>query len=497
MNIFKFSVCIPLLAGIIFAPLTAESKKLDLKVSVPVEKNDFSDLLLLDRKIVKSETNSEDPINNLIVDEEPIKTVINNGLLSVVYENNQKTIQIIDSYEFDGEILAQYDLEDVLKLNFDTLGTTSYECQVCRPTGPTGFTGATGSFGMTGATGNTGATGLTGVTGATGAKGNTGATGTTGFGVTGPSGGTGATGATGNTGIQGLLGLTGTTGSTGATGPTGVTGATGVTGITGFLGSAGFAGLTGSTGATGATGLRGPTGTTGFTGPTGATGFTGATGPTGRTGATGATGVTGFTGITGFTGAPGATGFTGSTGLTGITGLTGATGVQIGGAIIPFASGLPGTMTTVLGGLLNTSFSPAFGFSANGISIVGNSFTLLDNSSFSMSSAGTLTSITAYFSSTAALSLVGSTVTITAQVYTSTTPNNVFTAVPGAVVTLAPALTGAISIGTISNGITTGLNIPLAAGTRVLVVFSSNVTAGIDIATAIIGYGSAGITIQQ
>ncbi len=60
---------------------------------------------------------------------------------------------------------------------------------------------------------------------------------------------------------------------------------------------------------------------------------------------------------------------------------------------------------------------------------------------------------------TAALSLVGSTVTITAQLYSSTVPNNLFTPIPGAIVTLAPSLTGILSIGNISNGITTGLNI--------------------------------------
>ncbi len=77
------------------------------------------------------------------------------------------------------------------------------------------------------------------------------------------------------------------------------------------------------------------------------------------------------------------------------------------------------------------------------------------NFAFSVPRAGTITSIAAYFSTTLALSLLGTTVTITAQLYSSTTPNNIFTAIPGASVTLAPPLTGVLALGTISNGITT------------------------------------------
>ena len=58
--------------------------------------------------------------------------------------------------------------------------------------------------------------------------------------------------------------------------------------------------------------------------------------------------------------------------------------------------------------------------------------------SFSLPEDGTITSVSAFFSATSALSLVGSTVTVTAQLYQSTTPDNTFTAIPGAVVTLAP-----------------------------------------------------------
>ncbi|GAK40759.1 exosporium BclB-like protein [Paenibacillus sp. TCA20] len=341
--------------------------------------------------------------------------------------------------------------------------------------GATGVTGATGATGLPGAMGVTGPTGSTGATGETGAAGLPGSTG-----VTGPTGSTGATGVTGAIGLPGSTGVTGPTGSTGATGETGA------------------AGLPGSTGATGAIGSTGATGETGAAGLPGATGVTGATGSTGATGETGAIGLTGATGVTGATGLPGATGVTGATGLAGVTGATGAAG---SGSIIPYASGLPAALTTVLGGLLNTSSLVGFGSSSTGVSVTGGIIDLtgaagtLLNFAFSAPRAGTITSLAAYFSTTAGLSLVGSTVTITAQLFRSTTPDNTFTAVPGAVVTLAPPLTGVLALGTISSGLTTGLSIPVTAGDRLLMVFSASVTAGIDVATTVAGYASGGLTI--
>ncbi|WP_308443814.1 exosporium glycoprotein BclB-related protein [Paenibacillus glycanilyticus] len=120
---------------------------------------------------------------------------------------------------------------------------------------------------------------------------------------------------------------------------------------------------------------------------------------------------------------------------------------------------------------------------------------LLLNMAFSAPRTGTITSLAAYFSTTAVLTLVGSTITITAQLFESATPNNTFTAVPGALVTLSPALTGTLALGTISSGLTTGLSIPVTAGTRLLLVFSASVTAGLDVATTVAGYASAGLTI--
>ena len=312
---------------------------------------------------------------------------------------------------------------------------------------------------------------------------------------------------TGPTGATGEDGATGPTGPTGSTGPTGPTGATGEDGATGATGEDGATGATGPTGPTGATGEDGATGATGPTGPTGATGEDGATGPTGPTGSTGATGSTGPTGTNGAngdrgpTGPTGITGATGATGATGSTGPTGSTGAAGASAIIPFASGLPVSLTTIAGGLVGTPAFIGFGSSAPGISIIGNTIDLtnpsgtLTNFAFTMPRDGVITSIDVFFSTTAALSLVGSTITIEAKLYESIAPNNTMTVVPGTTVTLTPSLTGVISIGTISKGILTGLNINVPAGTRLMLVLTAR-ASGLSLVNTVAGYVSAGVAID-
>lgn len=180
-----------------------------------------------------------------------------------------------------------------------------------------------------------------------------------------------------------------------------------------------------------------------------------------------------------------------------VTFKTGATG---NGSIIPYSSGDPISMTTIEGGLAGTPGFVGFGNSAPGRSSLGSTIDLTGspgtslNFAYSVPRDGTITSITAYFSITAGLSLVGSTVTITAQLYSSATPDNTFTPVAGTAVTLSPALTGIISLGTNSNGILSGLSIPITAQTRLLMVFFST-AAGLSLINTIQGYASAGVSI--
>lgn len=257
----------------------------------------------------------------------------------------------------------------------------------------------------------------------------------------------------------------------------------------------------GPTGAQGPAGPAGAPGVAGATGPIGADGATGPTGPAGATGPGGAAGDTGATGPTGVAGATGATGPTGADGAVGAPGATGPAGAAGAAAIIPFASGSPQTVTTRAGGLSGTGTVLGFGNGASDVPLLGGAIDLTGaggsslNFAFSMPRDGTITSLSVYFSSTTALALVGSTVTLNGQLYASPAPSNTFNPIQGASVTLAPALTGIISIGTISNGIVTGLSIPVTAQTRVLFVGSAT-AVGVGTINTVDGYWSAGVTIQ-
>jgi len=230
-------------------------------------------------------------------------------------------------------------------------------------------------------------------------------------------------------------------------------------------------------------------------------GAQGPAGPTGATGPSGPTGPVGPAGVSGNDGSAGAAGPAGATGPAGPTGATGPAGVAGAGAIIPFASGTPAVMTTILGGLQGTGTLAGYGHSASGVSLVFSSIDLTGaagvdlNYAFSMPRDGVITGISAYFSTTTALALIGSTVTVSAQIYCSPTPDNVFTPIPGTAVTLAPALTGLISPGQISNGIVTGLSIPVTAQTRCMPVFFAS-AAGLSLINTVTGYVSGGLAIQ-
>ncbi|GGM84974.1 hypothetical protein GCM10010967_16140 [Dyadobacter beijingensis] len=166
-------------------------------------------------------------------------------------------------------------------------------------------------------------------------------------------------------------------------------------------------------------------------------------------------------------------------------------------SIIPYASGTPAVVTTLLGGLAGTTSVIGFGSSAAGISLVGGLIdaTGLTNMAFSVPRAGNITSISGFFSNTVALALIGATVTLQGQLYSAPPGSNSFAPVPGAIVSLAPGFTGILAIGTTSTGITSGLNIPVTAGTRLLLVLSASGT-GIPIATTVSGYFSAGVGIN-
>lgn len=62
-------------------------------------------------------------------------------------------------------------------------------------------------------------------------------------------------------------------------------------------------------------------------------------------------------------------------------------------------------------------------------------------------------------------------------------------------INLTPSLTGVISIGTLLNGSLTGLNIPVTAQTRLMLVLSAT-ASGVNLINTIAGYASAGLSIN-
>ncbi|WP_274382323.1 exosporium glycoprotein BclB-related protein [Paenibacillus paridis] len=341
--------------------------------------------------------------------------------------------------------------------------------------GPKGETGATGSQGPAGSTGSQGPKGDTGASGATGPAGADGATGPA-----------GADGAVGPAGPQGPAGPVG---ADGATGPAGAAGAVGPAGPQGPTGPAGADGATGPAGADGAVGPAGPQG------PTGPAGADGATGPAGADGAVGPAGPQGPAGPAGADGATGATGATGPAGPQGPQGVTGATGPAGSSAIMPFSSGDAVNLTTIVGGLKGTGALLGFGSSVSGTTLTGGTIDITNgkNFAFSMPRSGTITSLNAFFSSSNAVVLLGTTLTVSAQLYEASGSNSF--APVGPEVSLTP-YTGVLAVGSTAEGENNSMNVTVTKGNRYMLVFSAT-ASGLSLVNTISGFASAGIEISS
>ena len=346
-------------------------------------------------------------------------------------------------------------------------------------------------------------------------------------GLQGDVGPAGPVGPEGPAGLEGPQGPVGPQGLAGIPGPAGAVGPQGPQGDPGPVGPAGAQGLQGEVGPAGPEGPQGIQGEVGPAGPEGPQGIQGEIGPAGPVGPQGSLanlvtyspatainytagqpvfydGSTYVVTIDAPTGTPGVSSdyvLVAKKGDPGPAGATGTAGTGGGGAIIPFASGAPINMTTIIGGLTGTSAVLGFGNSASGISNSGGFIDLTGgagvnlNMAFSVPRDGVITSLSAFFSTTVAQSLIGSTVSVTAQVYMADKNSNTFTPVPGAMATLAPTFTGILAIGSPASGTTTGLSIPVPAGSRLLLVFSATAT-GISLINTVSGYASAGLAID-
>ncbi|MFH0069162.1 exosporium glycoprotein BclB-related protein [Peribacillus sp. NPDC056705] len=153
-------------------------------------------------------------------------------------------------------------------------------------------------------------------------------------------------------------------------------------------------------------------------------------------------------------------------------------------------------MTSVQLGLANTGGLIGFGRSTDTVTIGERTITISPGLegvlgfAFVAPRAGTVSSISAFFSATAAVTL-NSAVTIRAELWKAAAASNTFTPT-GAFVLLTPALGPGISIGdTAHNTALTGLGI--TAGDKLLLVFS--IDNAVSVLTTVAGFASAGITI--
>ncbi|MDM5193708.1 exosporium glycoprotein BclB-related protein [Bacillus hominis] len=166
-----------------------------------------------------------------------------------------------------------------------------------------------------------------------------------------------------------------------------------------------------------------------------------------------------------------------------------------GGAVIPYASGIPVTLLTLANGLASTGSVVGFGSSLPGIGLVGNNISLaLGDFAFVAPRAGTITSLAGFFSVTAAITLpVGETATVGVKLQIFTAPGASTTFVPQTPPLLLPLLTTPLNIGNAVSGIQ-NLNIPVNAGDKILLYVTADTT--FTAVTTVLGFVSAGITID-
>ncbi|QGQ44728.1 exosporium glycoprotein BclB-related protein [Metabacillus sediminilitoris] len=211
-------------------------------------------------------------------------------------------------------------------------------------------------------------------------------------------------------------------------------------------------------------------------------------------------------------------GIQGPQGLRGPQGPRGPQGIPGAGAIIPYASGAPVALnitSTAEGAVLRNV--GLIGFGSSGLALAIANIGAIDltnaagtgvNMAFSAPRAGFITSVAAYFSTLASVTLpLDTSTTITAQLYralpTAANPNE-FTPITGAAVNLPPIMgTGVVLPVTTRHDITSTITpafpqgIPVAPEDRLLMVFFITTETGGIISTATVtGYASAGVAIS-
>jgi len=181
----------------------------------------------------------------------------------------------------------------------------------------------------------------------------------------------------------------------------------------------------------------------------------------------------------------------GPSGPAGATGATGPSGTS-DGIIIPYSSGTAFALSIAPDGTPLSVAVIAFGASEGSIEPDAGIIEISSNFAYSMPRNATITAISAQYSSLEDAVITNS-ITITAQLYASTDFSGLFAPIPGAFITLAPALTGDLLDNNQTYGLISNLNIPVTAQTRLLLVFSASSTLPLDL-PAINGTASAGVS---
>ncbi|MCL1990703.1 MAG: hypothetical protein FWG67_07425, partial [Defluviitaleaceae bacterium] len=238
-------------------------------------------------------------------------------------------------------------------------------------------------------------------------------------------------------------------------------------------------------------------------------------GATGATGATGAfdTGTALFTVSGGPTGAlvPVSVGdelvFTTNTPevLT-LSTATGSAVINIDGidssAIIPYASAGIVVLNILAGGLAGTSAYIGFGYSGVSLTTFGipidfSKATGASNFAFTMPRSGTLTDLSANFTTTVGVSLGVGETHVQAQVYVAPAGSNVFIPDPSSLLTLSPGVV-TVTAGQLLSGSKSGLGISVNQGDQVLLVFGATSNGGVSVPVGLIeGYANAGLSISS
>lgn len=149
--------------------------------------------------------------------------------------------------------------------------------------------------------------------------------------------------------------------------------------------------------------------------------------------------------------------------------------------------GIPPTVGLVASGSSIDSVPLLVGGTIDLTGIVG---TILDMA-YSMPRDTIITSLVACFSNV--VSLIFGTVTVTAQIYQSIPPTNIFTPT-GVLVNLTPTLSGSPLLGVILTGSASPLSFAVTAQTRLLLVFA--ITATSPTQATVTGYASGGIALS-